>query len=157
MAQHRVSTRRRHRKSDVIVLVIFKLETNICTSQFSLSLPRVSSRVEMKILFERIPDYKTSSNTDVSWNLMKITFLVTRGCIKSVCNWFSFPKESDFEKELEKEQEACNRWNISQPIEQSKEADDSFEDMCQYACYTCSYSHYHSPPKVSYPTTASNI
>ena len=64
-------------------------------------------------------------------------------------------KESDFEKELEKEQEACNQWNIRHKhlIEQSKKANDAeayFEDMSQYDCYTCSYNHYHSPPKVSF-------
>ena len=53
----------------------------------SLFLPRVSSRVEMKILFEKIPDYKTSSNTDVRCNLIQMTFVfVTLGCTKSVCN-----------------------------------------------------------------------
>ena len=34
----------------------------------------------MKILFEKIPDYNTSANTDVSCNSIKITF-VTLVCI----------------------------------------------------------------------------
>lgn len=101
----------------------------------------------MKILFEKIPDYKTSCNTDVSCNSIKIT-IVTLACIKLILS----PKESHFEKELEEEQEACNQWNTrhKQIIEQSKNAVDCFEDMSQYDCYTCSHSHYHSPPKVRY-------
>ena len=93
----------------------------------------------MKILFEKIPDYKTSSQMEVKYN---------KGSIFSVIDLL-FPKESLLEVELEKELIACNEWNLRQKNEPAETRAPAYEDMYQYDCSTCGYSHHHSPPEVT--------
>ena len=71
-----------------------------------------------------------------------------KGSIFSVIDLL-FPKESLLEVELEKELIACNEWNLRQKNEPAETRAPAYEDMYQYDCYTCGYSHHHSPPEVT--------